>query len=236
MGRIRTVKPDFFTSEDSVSLPPLARLLYIALWCESDRRGRFVYKPMTIKYRYFPADDCDIYDLFDALATRGLIVRYECENVEYAYIPTFESHQQINPRESESALPEPPSDKRVSGSRKLRVSHASHTRDERVTDAQTGKEGKGKERKGKDIVSNWGKGGGETSKNEEPSPVPVATAQPLGSSASHSGSGESETKRQTYAAKGTVKGELRKPPSKPPADDDTDGERQRQLAKLRGNA
>ena len=40
MARIRTIKPDFFTSEDIVGLTPEARLLYIALWCEADREGR----------------------------------------------------------------------------------------------------------------------------------------------------------------------------------------------------
>ena len=39
VARIRTIKPDFFTSEDIVVLTPWARLLYIALWCEADREG-----------------------------------------------------------------------------------------------------------------------------------------------------------------------------------------------------
>ena len=45
MARIRTIKPEFFTSEDIVALSPLARLLFIALWCEADREGRLVWKP-----------------------------------------------------------------------------------------------------------------------------------------------------------------------------------------------
>ena len=60
MARIRTIKPEFFTSEDIVSLSPLARLLYVALWCEADKEGRLVWKPLTFKLRYLPADDCDI--------------------------------------------------------------------------------------------------------------------------------------------------------------------------------
>jgi hypothetical protein len=40
MARIRTIKPEFFTSEDIVSLTPLARLFYVSLWCEADREAR----------------------------------------------------------------------------------------------------------------------------------------------------------------------------------------------------
>ena len=76
MARIRTIKPEFFTSEDIVELPPLARLLYIALWCEADRDGRMVWKPNTFKLRYLPGDKCDICELCDALSTRGLLVIY----------------------------------------------------------------------------------------------------------------------------------------------------------------
>lgn len=104
MARIRTIKPEFFTSEDIVELDPMARLLYIALWCEADKRGRFSWKPKTFKMRYFPADDCDIDTLCDALVTRGLVCLY---GDSLAYIPSFEDHQHINPREKESCFPDP---------------------------------------------------------------------------------------------------------------------------------
>lgn len=54
MARIRAIKPDFFTSEDIVSLSPLARLLFISTWLEADREGRFVWRPKTMKLRYLP--------------------------------------------------------------------------------------------------------------------------------------------------------------------------------------
>lgn len=44
MARIRTIKPEFFTSEDIVSLSPLARLFYVSLWCEADREGRLDWR------------------------------------------------------------------------------------------------------------------------------------------------------------------------------------------------
>lgn len=133
MARIRTVKPDFFTSEDIVSLTPHARLFYIALWCEADREGRLSWRLGTFKLRYFPADEVSIEELAKQLIERGLVRLY---GEGLAHIPTFLEHQHINPREAASALPAPPP---VDNSTRA---HASS----RVTDAQVGrKEGKGRE-------------------------------------------------------------------------------------------
>ncbi len=131
MARIRTIKPEFFTSEDIVSLSPLARLLFIASWCEADREGRMAWKPKTFKLRYFPADNCDIDALARELVACGVIIPY---GDGLAYIPSFSKHQHLNPRESQSSLPSP--------SENPRVSDASLP----VIDAQVGREGKGRER------------------------------------------------------------------------------------------
>ena len=45
MARIRSIKPEFFTSDDICALSPLARLLYVGLLCEVDREGRLVWSP-----------------------------------------------------------------------------------------------------------------------------------------------------------------------------------------------
>lgn len=107
MARIRTIKPEFFSSEDIVVLSLLARLLYQALWCEADREGRLEYKPVNLKIRYFPMDNCDIYQMLDELEQRGHLVRYG-ENGEYAWLPKFLKHQHINNKEAASRLPEQP--------------------------------------------------------------------------------------------------------------------------------
>lgn len=131
MARIRTIKPEFFSSEDIVSLSPFARLLYVALWCEADREGRMVWKPLTFKLRYFPGDALDIDTLCKELTDRGLAVLY---GDGLAYIPKFLLHQHVNPREAQSVLTSPDASPRVK--------HASP----RVTDTQVGREGKeGKE-------------------------------------------------------------------------------------------
>lgn len=140
MARIRTIKPEFFTSEDIVSLPSdLARLFYIALWCEADREGRLKWKPMTFQLRYFPKrTDEEIAAVGAELLERGHVVLY---GDGLAWLPKFLHHQHINPREAKSNLPQPPVDS-VDNSR---VSDASA----RVSDTQVGREGKeGKGREG----------------------------------------------------------------------------------------
>ena len=104
MARIRTIKPEFFTSSDIVQLSPLARLFYIGLWCEADKEGRMSWKPKTFKMRYFPGDDCSIEALCEELTSAGLVVLY---GDGLAHIPFFAKHQHVNPRESASTLPAP---------------------------------------------------------------------------------------------------------------------------------
>lgn len=137
MARIRTIKPEFFTSEDITSLSPLARLFYVSLWCEADREGRLSWRVKTLKQRYLPADDCDIDDLSGELINSGLIELYEVDGCQYAEIISFKNHQVINNRESPSRIP-------------ARVKVAcTHVQGE---GRKEGREGKGKERKG--IVGN----------------------------------------------------------------------------------
>lgn len=137
MARIRTIKPEFFTSEDIVSLSPLARLLYIALWCEADKEGRLLWKPKTFKMRYMPGDNCDIHALCLEILDRGLVKLY---GEGLAFIPSFSAHQHINPRESASQLPDPKDNPRV-GTRQPRVSTGANL----DVHAQVGREGKGRE-------------------------------------------------------------------------------------------
>jgi hypothetical protein len=133
MARIRTIKPEFFTSEDIVSMTPLARLFYVSLWCEADREGRMEWKPVTFKMRYLPGDQCDVNALAQELFERGLVVLYMVDGKQYAEIPTFTEHQVINNREASSTHP-------------ARDKDAKRTRAPRVKAEGKGKEGKeGKE-------------------------------------------------------------------------------------------
>lgn len=137
MAYIRTIKASFFTSDDIVSLSPLARLLYIALWMEADREGRMCWRPGNFKLRFLPGDNCNINELCRELLEAGLVVTYVVDDKTYAEIPTFTRHQAINNRERASILPP-----RMPNRSPTR-NDASGTRDDVTTTPLVGKERKG---------------------------------------------------------------------------------------------
>lgn len=137
MAYIRTIKSTFFTSDDIVSLSPLARLLYIALWTEADREGRLTWRPGNFKLRFLPGDSCDIGELCSELVESGLVIPYTVDGKTYAEIPTFTRHQVINNRERNSVLPHRVID--ATGTR----NDASASRDDATGTPLIGKERKG---------------------------------------------------------------------------------------------
>lgn len=141
MARIRTIKPEFFTSESVLSVSPLARLFFIGLWCEADRDGRLKWKPKTLKFRYLPGDSVNIEKLCTELEDEGMILTYTVGEVDYCEIPSFADHQVINNREKDSLIPS-------------RDSDASTTRESGRKEGKEGKEGKGKSREPLDY-SKW---------------------------------------------------------------------------------
>jgi hypothetical protein len=145
VGRIRTVKPEFFKhsglydAEVEFQLP--LRLAFAGLWTCCDREGRFKWRPRELKLDVLPYDECDFSRVLDALSTRGFVVKYASGNEEFGYIPTFGEHQFINNKEAPSHIPKPPKSDGLD---------ASLTRGDRVSDAKSTrgvKEGKGKEGK-----------------------------------------------------------------------------------------
>jgi hypothetical protein len=115
MGRIRTIKPDFFKHEELYQLEKETklpvRLAFIGLWTVADREGRFKWRPNQLKIDCLPYDNVDFSRVLDALATRGFITEYcevDVENSEkYGFIETFLDNQVINNREMESKLLSP---------------------------------------------------------------------------------------------------------------------------------
>jgi hypothetical protein len=151
MARIRTVKPELFKHEILFELEvetgfPI-RAAFIGLFTCCDREGRFKWRPKALKCDILPYDELDFSRVLDALVSRGFVVKYVSNNEEYGYIPSFNRHQIINNRESESILPEPNAGLVIdaSSTREARDSHA-------PLGEGKGKEGKGRERKGKEIA------------------------------------------------------------------------------------
>lgn len=145
MGRIRSIKPEFFTHDELYEAEmeyclPL-RVAFSGLWCASDKEGRFKWRPKQLKLAILPYDDVDFSRALDALETRGFIVKYENDGEFFGYIPSWKEHQVINNRESESILPNP-TDSNSNITRAKRVNDASSTP---LCNFKGEREGKGKE-------------------------------------------------------------------------------------------
>lgn len=109
MARIRTIKPEFWTSAQVVECSLKARLLFIGLWNFCDDSGRIEDSPRQIKMKIFPGDDFtadDIHEMLNELSVNGLILRYQVEQKRFIQVTGWH-HQKIN-RPNPSKFPEPP--------------------------------------------------------------------------------------------------------------------------------
>ncbi|WP_426664077.1 hypothetical protein [Rhodanobacter aciditrophus] len=107
MPRARNIKPGFFKNDALAECNPLARILFVGLWCEADREGRLEDRPKRLKAEYLPYDQCDIGALLDELEQHAFVVRYVVGGVGYIAIPNFTKHQNPHVREPASLIPAP---------------------------------------------------------------------------------------------------------------------------------
>lgn len=131
MARIRTIKPEFWTSEQVMECSMSARLLFIGLWNFCDDEGRHPLAPKQIKALIFPGDDLPVSDvsrMLVELSANGLIKTYVVEGRDYFYISGWR-HQKID-RPQPAKYPAP------------LVDHSTNARD--------GREGKGEESNGEE--------------------------------------------------------------------------------------
>lgn len=111
MARIRTIKPDFFRhealyeAEHATKLP--LRVAFAGLWTVADREGRIRWQPRVLKLDVMPFDEVDFVKVLNALVSYGFLVKYEVDGLQYAHIPSWHKHQQINSRETASVIPAP---------------------------------------------------------------------------------------------------------------------------------
>jgi hypothetical protein len=103
--RSRNLKPGFFKNEELASCGATAMLCFAGLWCLADREGRLEDRPARIKVEILPYFECDVNGILDALASKGFIIRYECDGLRCIEIPTFKDHQNPHHREGLSKIP-----------------------------------------------------------------------------------------------------------------------------------
>lgn len=111
MARIRTVKPTFFTSEDTAALSWGARLTWLGLWTYCDDRARGKANPLLIKAALWPLDEdvtSDVVETFlDELEANERIRRYVVDGKPYLEVSGLLDHQRID-KPQPSKLPAPP--------------------------------------------------------------------------------------------------------------------------------
>lgn len=112
VSRIRTIKPEFWTSEQVMECSPFARLAFIGMWNFCDDQGVHPASVKTLKAEVFPGDDitaASVQSLIDELLAQGLVMHYEVGGKGYWHVTGWH-HQLIkNPSAPKYPAPPPPS-------------------------------------------------------------------------------------------------------------------------------
>lgn len=98
MARYRTIKPEFWTSEQVMECSLNARLMFIGMWNFADDQGRLPYSAKSIKAQVFPSDNITVDTIrvmVKELSANGLVMIYAVEDKEYLQITGWH-HQRID--------------------------------------------------------------------------------------------------------------------------------------------
>jgi len=101
MARIRSIKPEFFTSERIATLPLSARLTFIGLWLYVDDNGVGLDNERLILAAIWPLEEDVIGTLqrtredLVRLSRDSLIVRYRDDVKRYIAVRSWEEHQRV---------------------------------------------------------------------------------------------------------------------------------------------
>lgn len=110
MARIRSIKPEFWTSDQVVECSTNARLLFIGLWNFCDDVGRHTFSVKQIKGLVFPCDDFtyeDVSGWLGELVKNRLIGLYTVEGKQYLLVTGWH-HQKIDkPQQPKFPAPSP---------------------------------------------------------------------------------------------------------------------------------
>ncbi|MEU3013399.1 hypothetical protein [Nocardia asteroides] len=117
--RIRSIRPEFWRSDDVSALSWDTRLVFIGLWSYVDDNGVGVDKLAAIVADLF-ADDlaeepvetiAKVSRALDDLSSRGLVTRYEVDGKRFVHVSGFGTHQRVDkPSKPRYPLPPEPSD------------------------------------------------------------------------------------------------------------------------------
>lgn len=123
MGRIRTIKPEFFRSRSLAKCDRDVRLTFAGLWTEADDHGRGIADPRILKGALWALDD-DVTHLHVSAHLRVLdetdhIRLYHVGDEDYYEVVNWTDHQAAAYRRGEPRYPAP--DEGIEGLSHLRV-------------------------------------------------------------------------------------------------------------------
>lgn len=147
MARIRSIKPEFWVSEQIAECSTNARLTFIGLLNFCDDRGVHPAKPKTLKAELFPLDDCssaNVADWMGELIGVGLVAVFVTAGETYWHVTGWDKHQKID--RPSFKYPEPPPPKSTSPQRDMFDEESSSARRAPPPGVdRSGVEGSGKE-------------------------------------------------------------------------------------------
>jgi len=151
MARIRTIKPEFWTSQQVVECSMNARLLFVGLWNFCDDNGVHPAEPKRLKMEVFPGDLFTVDEVcswISELLKVGLLREYDADGQHYWFVTGWKKHQRIDRPNNKYPLPDD------SNSPKDRRTLDESSPDDRLgIDGRHPPEGKGVEGKGKESIS-----------------------------------------------------------------------------------
>jgi len=110
MARIRSIKPEFWSSPGIETVDPYARLLFIAMWNWADDSGVGVANPRELLGFAFPLDEeitvADLRRMLVEIRRVFGVKFYTVAGRPYYYIPSWEKHQKFD-RRSKGKYPGP---------------------------------------------------------------------------------------------------------------------------------
>jgi hypothetical protein len=118
MARIRSIKPEFWTSEAIARLPMRARLTFIALWSYVDDNGVGRDNEKLIAAELFPLEDdprqtvLNVREDLATLAREGRVTRYTVDGKPFLHVTNWSEHQKID-RPNKKRYPTPDDERAV---------------------------------------------------------------------------------------------------------------------------
>ena len=121
MARIRTIKPEFWTSEQIAECSPNTRLMFIGMWNFCDDYGVIPASVKRLKMQLFPADESigsdDIRRMIDELSKNDLLQEYDIDGKAYWYVTGWARNQNIESPTGRYPMPNGEVGKTIRGSR-----------------------------------------------------------------------------------------------------------------------